>query len=160
MIDGTAFVDALCAILEDLYPNDPAAPYRDTIHEGFERPASLVFVEDATVTMPQLGALRAVFKLCVRSFCPVDLYHDTQSAFLYRRAMEIAGTVMARGLSVSDSDTGEVRRPTLSLSEQKFGADFCDVFFTAELLLCPDDFKTPETAPIMEILHEHVQEEV
>lgn len=159
MIDCGSFVQGFIECLKAAFPGDSVEPYTNTVPEDFRRPCSYVDVAEADTQPDACDALVLRVRVCVRSFCAVDEYHDTDAMLLYRRAMQIAGGILVRGVRVSDSDTGEERTPLLTLAEQKFGVDFCDVFFTCELHLAAEDFAPSEPVPLMEILTERVETE-
>lgn len=153
MITPNEYGDAIEALLAEAFPGEKV--YREIVPENFERPCNEIecvgFTAGAQISA---GAIDTEVKMVVRTFVPVDEYHNSQFSGLYRRAMTILG-LFARGyIKVSDPDTAARRAPKVTAAGVPVtGKDFAEVQLSFRLQLARADFAPAEVLPVMEELH-------
>lgn len=149
MITPNDYISAIEAKLHEKFNSEPV--YLDVVPENFKRPSNEI--ETVKFTMQQTGAYEVVVstELLIRTFVPVDLYHNSSYQELYLRAMRIMGIFACGYLRVSDSGTGERRAPKVTaLSCPTTGKDYAEIRVTLRLDMAKEDFEPQPVKPIME----------
>lgn len=150
MISPKDVSDALEAFLNEKFPGEPVV--RDLTPEDFARPCNSVECVKFSAEGAGGGNIQVKMLHAVRTFVPVDAYHQSSFDLLAWRAMRILG-LCARGyLNVSDPDTHQRRAVKITGGVcPETNPDSAEVQFTSTLFLSLEEIDGAACpAPLME----------